>query len=71
MIDRRPALIARCDSQEDVIQAVNFALEEKLPTSPEESNQGALLFHFPDDPSGPPPLRRPRTAPRRSRASQR
>jgi FAD/FMN-containing dehydrogenase len=26
-------------------------------TSPEESTQGALLFHFPDDPSGPPPLR--------------
>ncbi|HKZ77889.1 MAG TPA: FAD-binding oxidoreductase [Pyrinomonadaceae bacterium] len=26
-------------------------------TSPEESNQGALLFHFPDDPSAPPPLR--------------
>jgi FAD/FMN-containing dehydrogenase len=26
-------------------------------TSPEESTQGALLFHFPDDPNGPPPLR--------------
>jgi FAD/FMN-containing dehydrogenase len=26
-------------------------------TSPKESTQGALLFHFPDDPSGPPPLR--------------
>jgi FAD/FMN-containing dehydrogenase len=26
-------------------------------SAPEESNQGALLFHFPDDPSGPPPLR--------------
>ena len=26
-------------------------------TSPDESNQGALLFHFPDDPSAPPPLR--------------
>jgi FAD/FMN-containing dehydrogenase len=26
-------------------------------TAPQESNQGALLFHFPDDPSAPPPLR--------------
>jgi len=26
-------------------------------TAPDESNQGALLFHFPDDPSAPPPLR--------------
>jgi FAD/FMN-containing dehydrogenase len=26
-------------------------------TSPEVSTQGALLFHFPDDPSGPEPLR--------------
>jgi FAD/FMN-containing dehydrogenase len=26
-------------------------------TAPEESTQGALLFHFPDDPSGPAPLR--------------
>lgn len=26
-------------------------------TSPEESNQGALLFHFADDESAPPPLR--------------
>jgi FAD/FMN-containing dehydrogenase len=26
-------------------------------TSPEECTQGALLFHFPDDPTGPPPLR--------------
>ena len=26
-------------------------------TSPNESNQGALLFHFPDDPAAPPPLR--------------
>jgi FAD/FMN-containing dehydrogenase len=26
-------------------------------TAPEESNQGALLFHFPDDPSAPPSLR--------------
>jgi len=26
-------------------------------TAPEESNQGALLFHFPDDDSAPPPLR--------------
>jgi len=25
-------------------------------TAPNESNQGALLFHFPDDPSSPPPL---------------
>jgi FAD/FMN-containing dehydrogenase len=25
--------------------------------APDESTQGALLFHFPDDPSGPPPLR--------------
>jgi FAD/FMN-containing dehydrogenase len=29
-------------------------LEEQ---APDESTQGALLFHFPDDPSGPPPLR--------------
>lgn len=26
-------------------------------TAPEESTQGALLFHFPEDPSAPPPLR--------------
>ena len=26
-------------------------------TAPEESTQGALLFHFPDDPTAPPPLR--------------
>jgi FAD/FMN-containing dehydrogenase len=26
-------------------------------TAPDESTQGALLFHFPDDPSAPPPLR--------------
>jgi FAD/FMN-containing dehydrogenase len=25
--------------------------------APEESTQGALLFHFPDNPNGPPPLR--------------
>src|SRR5512139_3737351 len=30
MIDRRPALIARCVSSEDVVQAVNFARNHKL-----------------------------------------
>ncbi len=30
MIDRRPALIARCTSPEDVVQAVNFAREQDL-----------------------------------------
>jgi FAD/FMN-containing dehydrogenase len=29
-IDRRPAVIARCSSDDDVIQAVNFGREEKL-----------------------------------------
>jgi FAD/FMN-containing dehydrogenase len=29
-IDRRPALIARCASADDVIQAVNFARQENL-----------------------------------------
>jgi FAD/FMN-containing dehydrogenase len=33
MIDRRPALIARCANQEDVIQAVTFAREQSLPVS--------------------------------------
>jgi FAD/FMN-containing dehydrogenase len=33
MIDRRPALIARCRGASDVIQAVNFAREQQLPVS--------------------------------------
>jgi FAD/FMN-containing dehydrogenase len=30
MIDRRPALIARCKTPEDVVASVNFARREKL-----------------------------------------
>jgi len=30
MIDRKPAVIARCSSSEDVVQAVRFAREQKL-----------------------------------------
>ncbi len=33
MIDRRPALIARCSSAQDVVAAVNLAREEHLPLS--------------------------------------
>src|SRR5438094_6288347 len=33
MIDRRPALIARCTSAEDVSAVVNFAREQNLPLS--------------------------------------
>ncbi|MBZ5586955.1 MAG: FAD-binding oxidoreductase [Acidobacteriia bacterium] len=33
MIDRRPALIARCSGVADVIAAVNFAREQKLPVA--------------------------------------
>lgn len=31
MIDRRPALIARCTSADDVLAAVNLAREQRLP----------------------------------------
>ncbi len=34
-----------------------LAWREFETTAPEESNQGALFFHFPDDPSAPPALR--------------
>src|SRR3989440_9730724 len=33
MIDRRPALIARCSSADDVVEAVNFARQDGLPLS--------------------------------------
>ena len=33
MIDRRPALIARCTGAEDVVAAVNFARENDLPAA--------------------------------------
>src|SRR5687768_13836690 len=33
MVDRRPALIARCATDEDVIAAVNLARTEHLPLS--------------------------------------
>ena len=33
MIDRRPALIARCAGVADVIAAVNFAREQQLPVA--------------------------------------
>ncbi len=33
MIDRRPALIARCSSADDVVLAINFARREGLPVS--------------------------------------
>src|SRR5438552_246663 len=33
MIDRRPGLIARCTSVEDVIQAVSFARKQNVPLS--------------------------------------
>jgi FAD/FMN-containing dehydrogenase len=33
MIDRRPALIARCANADDVVRAVNLAREERLPLS--------------------------------------
>jgi FAD/FMN-containing dehydrogenase len=33
MVDRRPALIARCTSPQDVVAAVNFAREQNLPLS--------------------------------------
>lgn len=33
MIDRKPALIARCTSDDDVVAAVNFAREQDLPLS--------------------------------------
>jgi FAD/FMN-containing dehydrogenase len=33
MIDKRPALIARCADAEDVIRAVNFSRSENLPVA--------------------------------------
>src|SRR5256886_7973784 len=33
MIDRRPALVARCSSPGDVVEAVNFARQDGLPLS--------------------------------------
>src|SRR6202011_5324665 len=33
MIDRRPALIARCTSADDVVEAINLARQDGLPLS--------------------------------------
>jgi FAD/FMN-containing dehydrogenase len=41
MFDRRPALIARCTSAQDVVAAVNFAREQSLPLSVYGGGHGA------------------------------
>jgi FAD/FMN-containing dehydrogenase len=48
-IDRRPALIARCASPEDVIAAVNLAREEQLPCSVRCSGHNIVGFAVCDD----------------------
>ena len=48
-IDRRPALIARCFSEEDVIEAVNFAREEDLLVSVRGTGHNVAGFAVCDD----------------------
>jgi FAD/FMN-containing dehydrogenase len=48
-INRRPALIARCASTEDVIAAVNFARDEQLPVSVRCSGHNIAGFAVCDD----------------------
>ena len=48
-IDRRPALIARCASSSDVVQAVNFARQEKLLVSVRGSGHNVAGFAVCDD----------------------
>jgi FAD/FMN-containing dehydrogenase len=48
-IDRRPALIARCASPDDVIQAVNFARQEKLIASIRGTGHNVAGFAVCDD----------------------
>jgi FAD/FMN-containing dehydrogenase len=48
-IDRRPALIARCASPDDVIQAVNFARQENLITSIRGTGHNVAGFAVCDD----------------------
>jgi len=48
-IDRRPALIARCASHDDVIQAVNFAREENLLVAVRGTGHNVAGFAVCDD----------------------
>src|SRR5262245_15356470 len=48
-IDRRPALIARCTCPDDVIQAVNFARQEKLLLSVRGTGHNVAGFAVCDD----------------------
>ena len=48
-IDRRPALIARCSSADDVVQAVNFAREENLLVAVRGTGHNVAGFAVCDD----------------------